>query len=82
MSKKIHSYTQSEDVQYIWRDLDDTAIRITRSDENTFFISEGYREDATKRADIYNFCYVKSLFEVDNAVNISMLIDVLFRHMI
>lgn len=79
---KIYTFTQSEDTQYFWRDSDDKAIRVTRSDENTFYVSEGYREDDTKRADMFNFCYVKPMFEVDKEISISMLIDVLFRHMI
>lgn len=76
------SYTESEDRMYFWRDTDDKALRVTRSDENTFFVSEGYREELNQPASMYNFCYVKQLFEVDNDIDVKMLVDVLFRHMI
>lgn len=79
---KIYVFTQSEDMQYFWRDSDDKAIRVTRSDENTFFVSEGYREELDQPASMDNFCYVKPMFELDNEINISMLIDVLLRHTI
>lgn len=76
------SYTESEDCMYLWRDTDDKAIRITSSDENTFFVSEGYREEPNQAASMDNFCYVKQLFEVDNDLDLKMFVDILFRHMI
>ena len=74
--------TESEDFMYFWRDTDDKAIRVTRSDENTFIVSEGYREELNQPASMFNFCYVKQLFEVDNDINVEMLVDTLIRHMI
>lgn len=78
----IFCHTESEDFMYFWRDTDDKAIRVTRSDENTFFVSEGYREELDQPASMFNFCYVKQLFEVDNDIDVKMIVDVLFRHMI
>lgn len=79
---KIFWYNESEDRMYFWRDSDDKSIRVTRSDENTFFVSEGYREETNQPASMNNFCYVKQLFEVDNDLDVKTLVDVLFRHMI